>query len=348
MTVRDLIDLNEQSTNDWERILKLAEEIYQNPSRYIGALQGKIMATLFYEPSTRTQMSFQAAMMRLGGQVIGFKSPANSSISKGENLKDTIKIVSGYSDILVIRHPFEGSARAASLYSQCPVINAGDGGHLHPTQTLTDLFTLMRVKGRLNNLKIGLCGDLKFGRTVHSLLRAMSKFEGNEFYLISTPELKIPQYLLDETKAKVVLCQSIEECIGKLDMLYMTRVQRERFESQEEYERLKGAYILDAEKMKLAGKDTIIMHPLPRVDEIDRAVDEDERALYFKQAEYGMYARMALILTMINEADSPKSEIKYAGDKILCRNPKCILTQEPYIGQHSLDGRCAFCEGELK
>lgn len=349
MTVRDLIDLNEMSVEDWQRILKLAEEIYQNPDRYIASLNGKIMATLFYEPSTRTQMSFQAAMMRLGGQVIGFKSPANSSVTKGENLKDTIKIVSGYSDILVIRHPFEGSARAASLYSQCPVINAGDGGHLHPTQTLTDLFTLMRVKGRLDDLKIGLCGDLKFGRTVHSLLRAMAQFKGNKFYLISTPELAVPQYLLDETGAEVVFCNSIEECIGELDMLYMTRVQRERFASMEEYERLKGAYILDADKMKLAGKDTVIMHPLPRVDEIDRAVDDDPRALYFKQAEYGMYARMALIMLMINEADAPRRDYEISKEEILCTNTKCILTQEPYMGQRKTEsGRCAFCEGEIK
>lgn len=348
MTVRDLIDLNELSAEDWQRILKLAEEIYQNPQQYIDALNGKIMATLFYEPSTRTQMSFQAAMMRLGGQVIGFKSPANSSVTKGENLKDTIKIVSGYSDILVIRHPFEGSARAASLYSQCPVINAGDGGHLHPTQTLTDIFTLMRVKGRLNNLKIGLCGDLKYGRTVHSLLRAMSRFKGNKFYLISTPELAIPQYLLEETGADVAFCGSIEDCIGELDMLYMTRVQRERFASMEEYERLKGAYILDADKMRLAGKDTVIMHPLPRVDEIDRAVDDDPRAIYFKQAEYGMYARMALIMLMINEADSPRNDFEVCGQDISCTNSKCILTQEPYIGQRKTEqGRCAFCEGEI-
>ncbi len=352
MNVRDLIDLGDFTLDDWHKILYLAEDIYQDPMRYSSALHGKILATLFYEPSTRTQMSFQAAMMRLGGQNIGFKNPSSSSISKGENLKDTIRIVSGYSDILVIRHPKEGSARAASLFSACPVINAGDGGHLHPTQTLTDLFTLRRVKGRLQNLRIGLCGDLKYGRTVHSLIRAMSRFPGNRFTLISTPELTLPDYLVKETGAQIERCDSLEACIGDLDVLYMTRIQQERFASKEEYARQKGVYILDAEKMRLAKPDLAVLHPLPRIDEIDRAVDDDPRAVYFRQAEYGMYVRMAIILLLVTEQPDGAVTLLPAREGEHCANPSCILEAEPYIGQKVLeeDGgprRCAFCEHAL-
>ena len=250
------------------------------------------MATLFYEPSTRTQMSFQTAMMRLGGKIIGFDNPQNSSVSKGESLKDTITIVSGYADIIAMRNPVEGSAKAASLYSSVPVINAGDGGHLHPTQTLTDLVTLSNEKGRLNHLKIGLCGDLKNGRTVHSLIKTMSHFEGNSFVLISTKELSIPDYIkdiMDKAGCPYEEVDDLQSNIADLDVLYMTRIQRERFANEEDYQAQKGQYILDTEKMSYAKKDMIVLHPLPRVDEITVEVDDDPRACCFKQAVYGMY-----------------------------------------------------------
>lgn len=258
------------------------------------------MGTLFYEPSTRTQMSFQTAMLRLGGTIIGFDNPSTSSVSKGENIKDTTKIVSSYADILVMRNPYEGSAKAAALTADCPVINAGDGGHLHPTQTLTDMLTLKNEKGRLDHLKIGLCGDLRYGRTVHSQLKALSRYEGNEFILISTPELALPSYIKDVLNARGCTYKeiySLDEAITgeSLDMLYMTRIQKERFSSEEEYNRQKDVFRLDTEKMKKAPKDMIVMHPLPRVDEIAMDVDDDPRAMYFTQAKNGMFVRMALI-----------------------------------------------------
>ena len=271
-----LIDLNDYPVSWWKQVVDLGEQIKNHPEIYAGACSNKIMATLFYEPSTRTQMSFQTAMLRLGGRLIGFDNPANSSVSKGETLKDTTKIVSGYADILVMRHPVAGAAKAAALSADCPVINAGDSGHLHPTQTLTDLLTLQCEKGRLDHLTIGLCGDLINGRTVHSLLKAMSCFEGNHFILISTPELGLPSYvkdILNASNCDFEEVSSLEEALPKLDVLYMTRIQQERFASREEYLAQKDTYILTTKKMQAAKKDLIVLHPLPRVDEIEVALD---------------------------------------------------------------------------
>lgn len=330
-----LIDMDDYSVSQWNAMVKLAEDIMRRPESYADKCRGKIMATLFYEPSTRTQMSFQAAMIRLGGSVIGFDNPSNSSVSKGENLKDTIKIVSSYSDILVMRHNQEGSARAAALSAECPVINAGDGGHLHPTQTLTDLLTLKTELGRLDNLTVGLCGDLKYGRTVHSILKALSCYKNNKFILISTPSLALPQYIKDVLSARG--CEfkevaTIEEALPELDMLYMTRIQQERFPTREEYEKQKGVYILTREKMQLAKKDMIVMHPLPRVNEIEVEIDDDPRAAYFRQARCGMYVRMALILTTLNsEIKANPLLVGTIHNNCRCSNPKCITQTETYL-----------------
>lgn len=347
-----LIDLDDYPIEWVKKIVELGHDIKEHPTRYIQACSGKIMATLFYEPSTRTQMSFQTAMIRLGGSIIGFDNPATSSVSKGENLKDTTKIVSNYADILIMRHTQEGAAKAAALTADCPVVNAGDGGHLHPTQTLTDLLTLHEEKGRLDNLKIGLCGDLLNGRTVHSLCKALSNFEGNTFYLISTPELRLPAYVRDIITANGCSYEevdTIEEVIDKLDMLYMTRIQRERFASEAEYFAQKDTYILDKAKMQLANKDMIVMHPLPRVDEIAVEVDDDERALYFKQASYGVFVRMALIMTLLDNKD-PKALLCGETHKgITCHNPKCITRSELYLPKSFTkdnDGKyvCEYCD----
>ena len=297
-----LIDLNDYPVEWWNKVISLGASIYAHPQRYVQACAGKIMATLFYEPSTRTQMSFQSAMIRLGGSIIGFDNPMSSSVSKGENIKDTTKVVSTYSDILIIRHPMAGTAKAAALTAECPVVNAGDGGHLHPTQTLTDLLTLHLEKGRLDHLTVGLCGDLLYGRTVHSLCKALSCYPGNRFVLISTPELQIPDYItkiLRDSGCEFRTESSLDAAIGELDVLYMTRIQRERFRSEAEYLAQKDVYRLTTDKMKRAKADLTVLHPLPRVDEIEIAVDDDPRALYFKQAQYGMYVRMALILRLL-------------------------------------------------
>lgn len=300
---KHLIDPMDFKVEELEEIFSLAEKIIENPKKYSKVCDGKILATLFYEPSTRTRFSFESAMMRLGGNVLGFSEPNSSSASKGETLADTIKIVSIYSDVIAMRHPKEGAARVASLYSNVPIINAGDGGHQHPTQTLTDLLTIKNLKGELKNKKIGICGDLKFGRTVHSLIKAMSRYEGIEFYLISPKELKIPDYIreefLEKKNMKFLEIEKLEDVMEEIDVLYMTRIQKERFFNEEEYLRLKDSYILDIEKMNKAKKDMIVMHPLPRVNEIEMEVDKDTRAAYFKQAEYGMYVRMALICKLL-------------------------------------------------
>ena len=307
MTSRHLLDLNSLNIDEWMMLIKTADEIKKHPYRYIDACHGKVLATLFYEPSTRTQMSFQTAMLRLGGRIIGFDNPATSSVSKGESLKDTVRVVSGYSDIIAIRHPKAGSAKAASFYSKVPVINAGDGGHLHPTQTLTDLVTLYEEKGQLTDMRIGMCGDLKFGRTVHSLINAMVRYENVRFILISPNELKIPDYLrqevLDAKNIEYIETNELEKYMPELDILYMTRVQRERFFNEEDYIRLKDSFILDREKMKLARDDMYVLHPLPRVNEISTDVDDDPRAVYFEQVHYGVYARMALIITLLGLKD---------------------------------------------
>ena len=291
------------SVAELDQVLDLAEEIRQDPARFHDVCKGKKIATLFYEPSTRTRLSFEAAMLNLGGSVLGFSSADSSSAAKGESVADTIRIISGYADIAAIRHPKEGAPLVAAQKSWIPVINAGDGGHQHPTQTLTDLFTIRTLKGRLSDLTIGLCGDLKFGRTVHSLIFALSRYTGIRFVLISPEQLRVPDSVRKlglETKIipfKEV--ERLEDVIGELDILYMTRIQKERFFNEDEYIRLKDSYILDAEKMKLAGPDCLVMHPLPRVNEIATEVDDDPRAVYFKQAHFGVYARMALIMTLL-------------------------------------------------
>ena len=291
------------SVEELDQLLNLANDIEANPKKYAHACDGKKLATLFYEPSTRTRLSFEAAMMNLGGNVLGFSSADSSSATKGETVADTIRMVACYADICAMRHPKEGAPLVASLHSPIPVINAGDGGHQHPTQTLTDLLTIRSLKGRLDNLTLGLCGDLKFGRTVHSLISALVRYTGIRFVLISPEELRIPSYIRDdvlrENNIEFEEVERLEDALPKLDVLYMTRVQKERFFNEEDYVRMKDFYILDKKKMELAPQDMIVMHPLPRVNEIAVEVDDDPRAAYFKQAQYAVYARMALILTLL-------------------------------------------------
>ena len=291
------------SVEELDKLLDLASDIEKNPKKYAHVCDDKRLATLFYEPSTRTRLSFEAAMMNLGGKVLGFSSADSSSAAKGESVADTIRVVSCYADIAAIRHPKEGAPLVASMVSTIPVINAGDGGHQHPTQTLTDLLTIRSLKGRLHDLTIGLCGDLKFGRTVHSLLQALSRYENLHFVLISPEELRIPSYIrqdvLEKNHISYTEQERLEDAIGDLDILYMTRVQKERFFNEEDYVRMKDFYILDAAKMQLAPKDMYVLHPLPRVNEIATEVDSDPRAAYFRQAKYGVYVRMALILTLL-------------------------------------------------
>lgn len=349
-----LIDLNDYSVSWWNKLIELGHDIRLHPQRFTHACDGKIMATLFYEPSTRTQMSFQSAMIRLGGSIIGFDNPSTSSVAKGENLKDTTKIVSSYSDILIIRHPQPGAAKAAALTAECPVVNAGDGGHLHPTQTLTDLLTLHEEKGRLDNLSVGLCGDLVNGRTVHSLCKALCAYSGNTFVLVSTPNLRLPYYVKDIITASgssYIEVSSLDEVIGDLDMLYMTRIQRERFASEEDYLAEKDTYILDRKKLKKARTDMIIMHPMPRVDEIAIDIDDDPRAVYFKQAKYGMYIRMALIMTLL-ESDTHTTLLNGRTVKgIHCLNPLCVTNTEKYLPR-SFTGmgdtlECEYCDERI-
>ena len=301
--MKHLISPLDLSVSELTDILNLAEDIIRDPGKYSECCHGKKLATLFYEPSTRTRLSFEAAMLNLGGSVLGFSSADSSSAAKGETVADTIRVISGYADICAIRHPKEGAPLVASMYSEIPVINAGDGGHNHPTQTLADLLTIKILKGRLDHLTIGLCGDLKFGRTVHSLINAMVRYPGISFVLISPEELRIPTYLREGVLKKNQIpfreVHTLEEVLPELDILYMTRVQKERFFNEEDYIRLKDTYILDSKKMALAGKDMLVLHPLPRVNEIASEVDSDPRAVYFKQAKFAVYVRMALILTML-------------------------------------------------
>lgn len=297
---RNLIQPEDFSVREIDEILNLAEDIMQNPSAYSRVCEGKLMATLFYEPSTRTRLSFEAAMKRLGGEIIGFSEPNSSSAAKGESLGDTIRVVSGYVDLIVMRHPVAGAAEEAIKYTSVPFINAGDGGNQHPTQTLTDLLTIKSLKGTLDNHTIGLCGDLKHGRTVHSLVKAMTRYKDNRFVFISPEELNMPEYIKEKIKSySYYETTHLDESLKNLDLLYMTRIQKERFSDSEEYERLKDTYILDKEKMQHAKEDMLILHPLPRVNEISTDVDNDERAVYFKQATYGMYVRMALIMKLL-------------------------------------------------
>ena len=301
--MRHLMNPLDFTVEELDELLALADDIEANPEKYAHACDGKKLATCFYEPSTRTRLSFEAAMLNLGGSVLGFASADSSSAAKGESVSDTIRVISCYADICAIRHPKEGAALVASQKSSIPVINAGDGGHQHPTQTLTDLLTIHSLKGRLDHIKIGFCGDLKFGRTVHSLINALIRYPGVEFVLISPEELRVPSYIrtdvLEANNIPFVEMVKLEDAIGDLDILYMTRVQRERFFNEEDYVRMKDFYILDKAKMAMAKDDMLVLHPLPRVNEISVEVDDDPRAVYFKQAQYGVYVRMALILTLL-------------------------------------------------
>ncbi|MBP3925861.1 MAG: aspartate carbamoyltransferase [Clostridium sp.] len=306
--MRHLLNPLDFSVEEIDALLDLASDIEKNPQKYAHVCDGKKIATLFYEPSTRTRLSFEAAMLNLGGSVLGFASADSSSAAKGESVSDTIRVISCFADICAMRHPKEGAPMVASMKSSIPVINAGDGGHQHPTQTLTDLLTIRSLKGRLNDLTVGLCGDLKFGRTVHSLIEALSRYTGIRFILISPPELKVPDYIREDVlEAKHIEYREVEnldDAMPELDILYMTRVQRERFFNEEDYIRMKDCYILDRNKMKLAKKDMFVLHPLPRVNEISVEVDDDPRAAYFRQVQYGVYVRMALIMTLL-EVEKP-------------------------------------------
>ena len=299
--MRHLLSPLDFSVEELDQLLDLANDIEHHPEKYAHKCEGKKLATLFYEPSTRTRLSFEAAMMNLGGNVIGFSNAASSSAAKGESVSDTIRMISCYADICAMRHPKEGAPMVASLKSSIPVINAGDGGHQHPSQTLTDLLTIRSLKGRLHDMTIGLCGDLKFGRAVHSLINALVRYNNIKFVLISPPELRVPSYIRDNVLKNFEFeeVSSLEDAMPKLDILYMTRVQRERFFNEEDYIRMKDCYILDKAKMSLAKEDMIVLHPLPRVNEISVEVDDDPRAAYFRQVQYGVYVRMALILTLL-------------------------------------------------
>ena len=301
--MKHLIDPMDLSLEELEEILSLAQDIIKDKESYSDAAKGKKIATLFYEPSTRTRLSFEAAMLELGGSVLGFSSAQSSSVSKGESIEDTVRVVGCFADVIAMRHPNEGAPLLASLYSPVPIINAGDGGHNHPTQTLTDLLTIVREKGRLSNMTIGLCGDLKFGRTVHSLVKAMSRYKNIKFVFISPSELRVPEYIINEVVIPAGLeyeeVTNLEEAMPGLDVLYMTRVQRERFFNEADYIRLKDTYILDKPKMKCAKEDMVVLHPLPRVNEIATAVDEDPRAAYFRQVMNGKFVRMSLILKLL-------------------------------------------------
>ena len=357
--MRSLNSILDLGVDELDELIATAKDIIAHPENYWDRCAHKKLATLFFEPSTRTRLSFEAAMLELGGSVIGFSEASSSSASKGESVADTAKIVSCYADIIAMRHPKEGAPYVASQAASIPVINAGDGGHNHPTQTLADLLTISREMGRLDNLTIGLCGDLKYGRTVHSLIEAMSRYKGIQFVLISPEELKIPGFIrynvFENQGIPYTEVSSLEEAMPDLDVLYMTRIQRERFDDPWEYERLKDSYVLDTEKMKLAKEKMCVLHPLPRVNEISVKVDDDPRAAYFRQALNGKYMRMALILKLLDEAaqDPAKEAIDTTGleyDRV-CRNPKCITQTEQELPQlfrctDKAAGihRCVYCE----
>ena len=357
--MRHLIDPTDLSVAEIDRVLNLADDIIRDPAAYAECCRGKILATLFYEPSTRTRLSFEAAMLRLGGKVEGFSSASSSSVSKGETVADTVRVVGSYADIIAMRHNKEGAPRVASMYSPVPIINAGDGGHQHPTQTLTDLLTIRSLKGKLSGFTIGLCGDLKYGRTVHSLVKALSRYEGVRFIFISPEELQIPRHIITEvlepSHQDYREVRSLEEVIGELDVLYMTRIQQERFLDMAEYERLKDVYVLDPAKMALAKPDMIVLHPLPRVNEITPEVDNDPRACYFKQVKFGMYVRMALILTLLGVknqlAPVRAEEPDCVPEPPVCKNPACITTIETGLKQRFVytddthaHCKCFYCE----
>ena len=360
--MKHLIDIQELSTVELAEMIATAEDIIANPQKYADACRGKKLATLFFEPSTRTRLSFEAAMYELGGNVLSVSSANSSSAAKGESIADTAKTVSCYADIIAMRHPKEGAPLVASMNASIPVINAGDGGHNHPTQTLADLLTIWREKRRFDNLTIGLCGDLKFGRTVHSLISAMSRYSGIKFVLISPEELKLPSYVREEfIESKGIEYKQttdLIEVMPELDILYMTRVQRERFSSEDEYQRLKDSYILTPDKLETAKSDLSILHPLPRVNEISVAVDSDPRACYFKQVLNGKYMRMALILKLLSMKgceDDASCEGERVVDTIKCQNPRCITSVEqelPHVfrltDKEQGVYRCIYCESKAK
>ena len=348
--MRNLINILDLSVEEIDGLVRLASDIIDNPEVYADSCKGKILGALFFEPSTRTRLSFTSAMMSLGGQVLGFDQAASSSVAKGETVADTIRMVSPYSEIIAMRHPKEGAPIVASKVATVPIINAGDGGHFHPTQTLTDLLTIHKKKGRFDNLVIGICGDLKYGRTVHSLIAAMSRYKNVSFVLISPEELRIPDYVKDDHLftggCEYVETENLESAIPSLDILYMTRIQAERFDSREEYERLKDSYELTAAKLAMAKEDLSIMHPLPRVTEINVDVDDDPRADYFDQAMYGRYIRMALILMLLGTKgidDRRMSGKRVAGKA--CQNPHCISRTERGIKRLFDEyGKCIYCD----
>ena len=356
--MRSLISILDFTVEELDQLITTAKDIAAHPENYWDKCAHKTLATLFFEPSTRTRLSFEAAMLELGGNVLGFSEASSSSAAKGESVADTAKTVSNYANIIAMRHPREGAPYVAAKAATIPVINAGDGGHQHPTQTLADLLTISREMGRLENLTIGLCGDLKYGRTVHSLIEAMARYSGIRFVLISPVELQLPDYVrenvLDAENIPYTVCTSLEEALPQLDVLYMTRIQQERFDDPAEYDRLKNSYILDVEKMKLAKKDMCVLHPLPRVNEISVLVDDDPRAAYFRQALNGKYMRMALILKLLEEAKNPVKENREVSGQVsgkVCHNPKCISTVEqelPQMAKPTEDGlRCIYCEQKV-
>ena len=362
--MRHLMSPLDFTVEELDNLMDLAQDIEKNPKKYAHACDGKKLATLFFEPSTRTRLSHEAAMLNLGGSVLGFSSADSSSATKGETVADTIRMISCYADICAMRHPKEGAALVASEHSRIPVINAGDGGHQHPTQTLTDLYTIRTKKGRFHDLTIGLCGDLKYGRTVHSLIHAMCRYENIHFVLISPEELRVPDYVIREIEAaqgcSYTLNPDLDDAIRQVDILYMTRIQRERFASQEEYLRLKDSYILDVQKMENAREDMIVLHPMPIVNEITGAVDEDPRACYFVQAQYGMYVRMALILSLLGGEEGYPS---VCGAKMFektcvnprpngtvhCKNPKCVSNLDLTLPIRVKDGGkvCEYCDATI-
>ena len=360
---RSLISILELSIPELDDLIATANDIIENPAKYAEVCKGKKLATLFFEPSTRTRLSFEAAMLELGGSVLGFSEANSSSASKGESVADTAKVISCYADIIAMRHPRDGAPFVAAQNATIPVINAGDGGHNHPTQTLTDLLTISREKGRLDHLTIGLCGDLKYGRTVHSLIEAMSRYEGVRFVLISPEELKVPDYIkyevMDKHATPYEETPDLEAALPELDILYMTRIQRERFADPYEYERLKDSYVLTPEKLESAKPDMAILHPLPRVNEISVKVDDDPRACYFRQALCGKYIRMALIYKLLQETDQPSPAKDHPADylvnTITCHNPRCITNVEQELDQvfypvnleHGIY-RCLYCEEKAK
>lgn len=347
--MRNLIDILDLTKEEIDSLIEVANDIIDNPDKYREVCRGKILGTLFFEPSTRTRLSFTSAMMSLGGQVLGFDNAASSSTAKGETVQDTVRMVSAYSDIIAMRHPKEGAPIAASRVATVPIINAGDGGHYHPTQTLTDLITISRKCGRFDGLTVGICGDLKYGRTVHSLIAAMSRYENVKFVLISPKELELPEYVKEDFLISHGIeyreTTDLEGAIPELDILYMTRIQAERFADRDEYERLKDSYILELSKLKSAKSTLSILHPLPRVNEISVDVDDDPRAHYFDQAAYGRYIRMALILMLLDTTGVDDRRTDGEEDETLeCKNPHCLTLTERGIKKLFKDGKCIYCD----